>query len=89
LTSVTGLQYKIIKNGKGPKLSLQDKVSLHFRAKLFTGQNLWSTDPQQPWVHHLDKALPGLREVDLQMQVGAKWQLCIPPHLAFGKTGFE
>ena len=86
----TGLQYEIIKNGTGIKPTMDDRVSLNFSTKLFTGEKLWSTyDNKKPWVHHLDKALEGVREAALMMPVGSKWILYIPASLAFGAGGYE
>lgn len=84
----SGLQYKIIKQGNGPKPSAHDRVSLHYTATLVNGKKLWSTyDNQKPWVHHLDKALEGLREGVLLMPEGSKWILYIPASLAFEDAG--
>ncbi len=84
----SGLQYKIIKQGNGPKPTIEDRVSLHFTTILINGQKLWSTyDNNKPWVHRLDKALPGVIEAALMMPVGSKWMVYIPASLAFGDTG--
>jgi len=84
----SGLQYKIIKQGSGPKPSERDKVTLHYTATLVNGKKIWSTyDDQKPWVHHLDKALDGLREGVLMMPEGSKWILYIPSSLALGNAG--
>jgi len=86
----SGLQYKIIKQGKGPKPTAGDKVSLQYTATLVNGKKLWSTyDNKKPWVHHLDKTLDGVREAAMMMPVGSKWILYIPASLAFGETGYE
>ena len=82
------MQYKIIKQGTGRKPLAQDRVSLHYTATLINGKKLWSTyDTKKPWVHHLDKALEGLKEGVLMMPEGSKWILYIPASLAFGDAG--
>jgi FKBP-type peptidyl-prolyl cis-trans isomerase len=88
IVTSSGLQYKVIKQGHGPKPSERDRVSLHYTATLVNGKKIWSTyDHQKPWVHHLDKALDGLREGVLMMPEGSKWILYIPSSLALGDTG--
>lgn len=86
----SGLQYKIIKQGKGKKPAMEDRVSLNFTATLVNGKKVWSTyDGKKPWVHHLDKAFDGLGEAVLMMPEGSKWMLYIPAGLAFGDTGTQ
>ncbi|WP_052496184.1 FKBP-type peptidyl-prolyl cis-trans isomerase [Pedobacter lusitanus] len=88
MVTPSGLQYKIIRQGKGPKPSSEDRVSLHYTAMLINGKKIWSTyEDKKPWVHHLDKALAGLREGVLMMPEGSKWILYIPASLAFGAAG--
>lgn len=84
----SGLQYKILKQGDGPKSTMTERVSLQYTAKLINGQKLWSTyDSNKPWVHRLDKTLEGVREAVLMMPAGSKWILYIPSSLAFGDAG--
>ncbi|MBB6501779.1 FKBP-type peptidyl-prolyl cis-trans isomerase [Pedobacter cryoconitis] len=84
----SGLQYKILKQGDGPKSTMTERVSLQYTAKLVNGQKLWSTyDNNKPWVHRLDKTLEGVREAVLMMPAGSKWILYIPSSLAFGDAG--
>jgi len=86
----SGLQYKIVRQGNGPVPAREDRVSLHFTARLTNGKKLWSTyDDNVPWKHHLDKTLDGVREAVLMMPAGSKWILYIPSSLAFGDAGYE
>lgn len=88
--TTSGLQYKILKKGNGPLPTMGDRVSLHYKTTLIDGKKLWSTyDSNQPWVHHLDKALEGVKEAALMMPVGSKWMVYIPSNLAFGATGYD
>lgn len=90
MVTASGLQYKVIKEGSGPKPTLNDRVSLHYTTTLYNGKKLWSTyDNNKPWVHHLISALPGVREAALMMPVGSKWIVYIPSSLAFGDAGDE
>ncbi|CAM4423472.1 Domain amino terminal to FKBP-type peptidyl-prolyl isomerase [Pedobacter westerhofensis] len=89
-TTSSGLQYRIIKTGKGSVPKLSDRVSLHFKTTLINGKKLWSTyDDGKPWVHHLDKALEGVKEAALLMPAGSKWVVYIPSDLACGDDGDE
>lgn len=86
----SGLQYKILKKGTGPLPTMEDRVSLHYKTTLVNGQKLWSTyDNNKPWVHHLDKALEGVREAALMMPEGSKWMVYIPSALGFGAAGYD
>lgn len=88
--TASGLQYKIIKQGDGPKPRMEDRVSLNFIAKLVDGRKLWSTyDNNKPWIHHLDKILPGIKEAALMMPEGSKWMVYVPSSLGFGNAGDE
>lgn len=90
MVTSSGLQYKILKKGNGPKPKPEDRVSLQYTIRTIDGQKLWSTyDDKTPWVHHLDKALAGVREGVLMMPAGSKWILYIPSSLAFGDQGYE
>lgn len=88
--TASGLQYKIIKRGNGPKPKMEDKVSLNFSMKLVNGKKLWSTyTNNKPWIHHLDKIFPGIKEAVLMMPEGSKWVVYVPSSLAFGDAGDE
>jgi len=90
IVTPSGLQYKIVKKGKGPIPAMADKVSMQYTATLINGQKLWSTyDDGKPWEHHLDKALPGIKEAALMMPAGSKWIVYIPASLAFGEGGYD
>lgn len=86
----SGLQYQILKDGKGPVPGPGDRVTLHYTVSSFKGEKLWSTyDNNKPWIHRLDKTLAGVREAVLMMPIGSKWILYLPANLAFGDDGFE
>jgi len=37
-----------------------------------------------PWIHHIDKALPGMQEALPMMKTGSKWKIFMPSEIAFG-----
>ncbi len=88
--TASGLQYQVLTKGQGALPTDHDRVTLYYQLYLTNGKKLWKPfDATGAWVHHLDKALPGMREAALMMPVGSKWKLWIPAALAFGKEGYE
>jgi FKBP-type peptidyl-prolyl cis-trans isomerase len=86
----SGLQYKIIKAGNGKKPTEADTVECRYRGTLLDGTEFDSSDRSgQPTVAMEVKSLIlGCREALKLMPVGSKWQLFIPPELAYGTRGF-
>ena len=86
----SGLQYKVIRQGKGRKPLLSEVVAMHFTIKLITGEKIYNTyDGKEPWKHELNKAIPGVMEAAQLMPLGSKWILYIPASLALGEAGYE
>ena len=84
----SGLQYKIIKAGKGPKPKADDTVRLHYEGTFVNGQVFDSTlESKVPAEVRVNGVMPGWTEALMLMSRGAKWQVVIPPELALGKTG--
>jgi FKBP-type peptidyl-prolyl cis-trans isomerase FklB len=86
-TLSSGLQYKIIKSGKGRKPVLTDTVTVHYRGTLLDGNEFGSTRGGEPESFPVNDLIPGLEEALLLMQPGARWELYIPPELGFGRRG--
>lgn len=88
--TASGLQYKVIKKGTGPKPAATDRVTLYYNLSLLDGKKIWKPfNAEKPWIHRLDKTLDGIREAVLLMNAGSKWTLYIPAELAFGPQGYE
>ncbi len=84
----SGLQYKILKAGDGKKPTEADTVVCHYRNTLIDGTELDSSYRDgKPTTFKLTEIIPGWREALQLMPVGSKWQLFIPPHLAYGERG--
>ena len=84
VTTASGLQYKIIKEGNGPKPAPTDTVSVSYRGTLIDGKEFDKS--KEPVTFQVEGVIPGWVE-DLQlMPVGSKWQLFIPPALAYGES---
>lgn len=88
ITLPSGLQYKVITEGKGPKPLLTDKVTVHYRGKLLDGTVFdASYDRKEPIVIGLTQVIKGWTEGLQYMQVGCKYELYIPSELAYGDAG--
>jgi FKBP-type peptidyl-prolyl cis-trans isomerase FklB len=87
-TLPSGLQYKVTKAGTGKKPKLTDTVTTQYRGTLIDGTEFDSSYRRgQPVSFPLTGVIPGWTEALQLMEEGAKWQLFIPPNLAYGERG--
>jgi FKBP-type peptidyl-prolyl cis-trans isomerase FklB len=87
-TLPNGLQYKVIKAGSGKKPTLTDTVTMNYRGTLIDGTEFDSSYKRgQPATFPVKGLIPGWTEALQLMEVGSKWQLFIPPNLAYGERG--
>jgi FKBP-type peptidyl-prolyl cis-trans isomerase FklB len=85
VTTKSGLQYKIEKEGNGPKPKVTDQVKVHYHGTLIDGSVFDSSvDRGQPITLGLSNVIPGWTEALQLMPVGSKWKLFIPSELAYG-----
>ncbi len=82
----SGLQYKILKVGKGPKPKDDDVVTVNYRASFINGTE-FEASAGKPFTTPVNQVIPGWQEALKLMEVGSKWQLYIPPDLAYGEQG--
>jgi FKBP-type peptidyl-prolyl cis-trans isomerase len=88
VTLPSGLQYKIIKAGTGPKPKATDKVECHYRGTLINGTEFDSSYKRgQPATFPVNGVIKGWTEALQLMPVGSKWELFIPADLAYGTRG--
>jgi FKBP-type peptidyl-prolyl cis-trans isomerase len=88
VTLASGLQYKIIKAGEGNKPNDGDTVRVHYRGTLIDGTEFDSSFRRgKPASFRLGNVIAGWTEALKLMPVGSKWQLFIPPDLAYGTRG--
>ena len=83
----SGLQYKIIKQGTGPKPKLEDSVTVHYKGTLLNGKEFDSSYDRgkgEPITISLDHVIKGWQEAVTMMPVGSKWEVYVPPDLAYG-----
>ena len=88
VTLADGLQYKILQAGTGPKPAATDSVSVNYTGKLINGQEFdASAKHGGPATFEVDHIIKGWTEALQLMPVGSKWQIVIPPDLAYGEQG--
>ncbi|MEI8234533.1 MAG: FKBP-type peptidyl-prolyl cis-trans isomerase [Verrucomicrobiota bacterium] len=85
VTTASGLQYKIIKEGNGPKPKAGETVTVNYKGTLITGQPF--DESKEPVTFPVEGVIPGWVEALQLMPVGSKWQLVIPPSLGYGEAG--
>ena len=84
----SGLQYKVIKVGTGKKPKSTDTVTVHYRGTLIDGTEFDSSYKRGQTVSfQVSGVIPGWTEALQLMEEGTKWQLFIPPNLAYGERG--
>ena len=87
-TLPSGLQYKILKTGDGKKPVAGDTVECNYRGIRLDGTQFTSTNPGNPVTFKVSEtAVAAWKEALALMPAGSKWQLFIPPQLAYGTTG--
>ncbi len=84
----SGLQYKILKAGDGPKPAATDTVVCNYRGTLINGKEFDSSYARkEPATFAVNRVIKGWTEALQLMPVGSKWQLFIPADLAYGDRG--
>jgi len=84
----SGVQYRIIEEGDGPRPGLDSKVSVHYRGSKLDGHEFDSSFARgTPEEFTVNSVLKGWQEVLPLMKVGSTWQIFVPPELAFGARG--
>jgi len=87
-TLANGLHYKVLRAGEGDKPAADSTVTLHYRGSLVDGREIDSSYARdEPVTIQVDQAIPGWTEALTRMPVGSKWQVVVPPELAYGEYG--
>ena len=88
VTLESGLQYRVLKEGTGPFPKATDKVKTHYVGTLIDGTEFDSSVKRgEPITFSVTGVIPGWTEALQLMKVGSKWNLFIPPELAYGENG--
>lgn len=86
VTLPSGLEYKILTPGTGPKPTIDDTVVCSYRGMLIDGTEFDSSEKHGgPATLPVKGVIKGWTEALQLMTVGSKWQLVIPPDLAYGE----
>lgn len=87
ITLPSGVQYKVLAEGKGENPKAVDTVTVNYRGTLIDGTEFDSSAQRGPATFALNRVIKGWTEALELMKPGAKWQLVIPPALAYGEFG--
>jgi FKBP-type peptidyl-prolyl cis-trans isomerase FklB len=88
VTLPSGLQYKILKAGTGPKPKTTDTVISNYKGTLINGTEFDSSYKRgQPATFPVGQVIKGWTEALQLMPVGSKWQIFVPADLAYGQRG--
>lgn len=84
----SGLQYRVLEEGEGAQPGASDTVTVHYTGKLLDGSTFDSSYKRnQPQTFTVNGVITGWGEALKMMKEGAKWELYIPPTLAYGPAG--
>lgn len=86
--TASGLQYKVLKMGSGPKPKADQTVTVHYRGTLIDGTEFDSSYKRgEPATFGVGQVIGGWTEALQLMPEGSKWELYIPSNLAYGDRG--
>jgi len=88
VTLPSGLQYKILTEGTGPKPAATDSVVCNYKGTLLDGTEFDSSAKHGgPATFPVSGVIKGWTEALQLMPVGSKWELFVPTDLAYGQRG--
>lgn len=88
ITTASGLQYQVLRQGSGPKPAATDVVKVNYKGTLLDGTVFDSSyERNEPIDFPLNAVIPGWSEGVGLMPVGSKYKFWIPSELAYGEAG--
>ena len=88
VTTESGLQYEVLREGEGPTPAADSRVSIHYKGTLIDGTQFDSSyDRGEPAVFGVGGVIPGFSEALQLMPVGSQYRVSIPGDLAYGPQG--
>jgi FKBP-type peptidyl-prolyl cis-trans isomerase len=87
ITTPSGLQYKVEKEGTGVTPDSSDMVSVNYTGTLINGEEFDSSmkNGGHPAKFMVTQVIPGFTEALLKMKVGSKWKIFVPWNLGYGE----
>lgn len=86
ITTASGLQYEVVREGTGPKPTAESTVNLKYVGTTIDGKE-FDSSKDQPAKIDLRSVVPGFREGVMLMSVGSKYKIFIPGNIAYGERG--
>ena len=84
VTTASGLEYHVVSEGSGAPPKSTDEVTVNYRGTLLDGTEFDSSYKRgQPASFPVNGVIPGWQEALVLMKPGSKWELFIPPNLAY------
>jgi FKBP-type peptidyl-prolyl cis-trans isomerase FkpA len=83
-TTASGLEYRVIKPGAGPRPTVNDVALVDYRGALTDGTEFDASKPGQPVPMPLSRVVPGFAEALALMPKGSVYRVWLPPELAYG-----
>jgi FKBP-type peptidyl-prolyl cis-trans isomerase len=88
ITTASGLQYRVLREGTGPSPKATDRVTVNYSGKLIDGTEFDSSYKRgEPATFAVNGVIKGWSEALQLMKVGGKYELFIPSDLAYGERG--
>jgi len=88
ITTESGLQYKILREGDGASPKEDDTVTVNYRGTFIDGEEFDSSYAREkPQTFQANGVIKGWTEALQMMKVGSKWEIYVPPDLAYGRGG--
>lgn len=87
IETATGLQYEVLREGKGNIPKETDVVTIHLKAQYLDGRIFDNTYTRSPVTLEVAKVVPGWKEAITHMREGSIWRIYVPPHLGWGEKG--
>jgi len=87
-TLPSGIQYRVIEEGNGPRPTANSEVTVHYRGSLISGLEFDSSFARgEPVTFKVNEMIPGWQEILPMMRVGDEWKVFLPPEKAYGERG--
>lgn len=83
----SGVQYKILRAGKGKMPTEASVIRCRYEGTLIDGTSFDKAGDKKAAVMHVAGFLPGLNEAVKLMPIGSRWEIVVPPQLAYGVQG--